>query len=237
MRVRHRQRLLLVVRHVDERDADVLLDALELDLELLAQLEVERAQRLVEQQHRRAGSRARARAPRAAAGRRRAGAACASPRARGRRARAPRRPAGAPRPSTRAGARARRRRCARRSGAGTARSSGRPCWSGAGTGGWPVTSSPSSSTVPSLGSSKPAIMRSVVVLPQPDGPSIVKNWPLRDVEVHAAHGGEVAEALGDRAQADARRSTPLGPPGSCCVRKLWPNRRHRKVRNAENTHP
>jgi hypothetical protein len=30
---------------------------------------------------------------------------------------------------------------------------------------------------PSVGRSKPAIMRSVVVLPQPDGPSIVKNSP------------------------------------------------------------
>ena len=49
--VGHRERLLLVVRHVDERDADVALDALELDLQLLAQLEVERAERLVEQQH------------------------------------------------------------------------------------------------------------------------------------------------------------------------------------------
>ena len=52
--VAHRQRLLLVVRHVDERDADLALDALELDLHLLAQLEVERAERLVEQQHARA---------------------------------------------------------------------------------------------------------------------------------------------------------------------------------------
>ena len=52
--VAHRQRLLLVVRHVDERDADLALDALELDLHLLAQLEVQRAERLVEQQHPRA---------------------------------------------------------------------------------------------------------------------------------------------------------------------------------------
>ena len=51
MRSRHRQRLLLVVRHEDERDADLALDLLELDLHLLAQLEVERAERLVEQQH------------------------------------------------------------------------------------------------------------------------------------------------------------------------------------------
>ena len=49
--VRHRQRLALVVRHVDEGDAEFLLQALELDLHFLAQLEVERAQRLIEQQH------------------------------------------------------------------------------------------------------------------------------------------------------------------------------------------
>ena len=53
-----------------------------------------------------------------------------------------------------------------------------------------------------------------------DGPSRVKNSPARDVEVHVAHGREVAEALGDAAQ--ARRSgalvaLPSGPPGSC-----WP---------------
>ena len=36
---------------VDERDPDLLLDGLELDLHLLAELEVERAERLVEQQH------------------------------------------------------------------------------------------------------------------------------------------------------------------------------------------
>ena len=39
------------MRDVDERDADRLLDVLELDLHLLAELQVERAQRLVEQQH------------------------------------------------------------------------------------------------------------------------------------------------------------------------------------------
>jgi hypothetical protein len=47
----HRQCLLLVVRHVDERDAHLLLDALELHLQLLAQLEIERPERLVEEQH------------------------------------------------------------------------------------------------------------------------------------------------------------------------------------------
>ena len=60
--VAHRERLFLVVGHVDERDADLALDALELELHRLAQLEVERAERLVEQQrarvvHERAGER------------------------------------------------------------------------------------------------------------------------------------------------------------------------------------
>ena len=51
--VGHGERLFLVVRDVQEGDAHLALDALQLDLHLLAQLEVERAQRLVEQQHRR----------------------------------------------------------------------------------------------------------------------------------------------------------------------------------------
>ena len=49
--IAHRQRLALVVGDEHERDADVALDRLQLDLHLLAQLEVERAERLVEQQH------------------------------------------------------------------------------------------------------------------------------------------------------------------------------------------
>ena len=49
--VAHRQRLLLVVGDEDEGDADLALHLLQLDLHLLAQLEVERAERLVEQQH------------------------------------------------------------------------------------------------------------------------------------------------------------------------------------------
>ena len=49
--VGHRQRLLLVVGDVDEGDPDLALDPLQLDLQPLAQLQVERAERLVEQQH------------------------------------------------------------------------------------------------------------------------------------------------------------------------------------------
>src|SRR3954454_19572782 len=40
-----------------------------------------------------------------------------------------------------------------------------------------VTSAPMSSTVPASGCSKPAMTRSVVVLPEPEGPSSVKNSP------------------------------------------------------------
>ena len=62
--VAHRERLLLVVGHVHERDPDLRLDALELDLELAAELEVQGAERLVEQQHVRAvGERAGERHP------------------------------------------------------------------------------------------------------------------------------------------------------------------------------
>ncbi len=51
--VAHRERLFLVVRDVDEGDLQVALQRLQEDLHLLAQLEVERAERLVEQEHRR----------------------------------------------------------------------------------------------------------------------------------------------------------------------------------------
>src|SRR6185437_11029555 len=44
-------------------------------------------------------------------------------------------------------------------------------------GGTPATSSPSSMICPLVGRSKPAIMRRVVVLPQPEGPRSVKNSP------------------------------------------------------------
>ena len=53
----------------------------------------------------------------------------------------------------------------------------------------------------------PAIIRSVVVLPEPDGPSIEKNSPSRDVEVDAGHRHDVAEALLDALEShgDGRR--------------------------------
>src|ERR1051326_3457507 len=45
-----------------------------------------------------------------------------------------------------------------------------------------VASSPSSRMLPSVGNSRPAIMRSVVVLPQPEGPSITKKVPSSTVK-------------------------------------------------------
>ncbi len=50
MRVDERHRLFLVVRHDHERDAELLLQVHQLELRVLAQLLVERAERLVEQQ-------------------------------------------------------------------------------------------------------------------------------------------------------------------------------------------
>ena len=52
--VAHGERFLLVVGDVDERDADLALQGAQLQLQLLAQLGVQRAERLVEQQHPRA---------------------------------------------------------------------------------------------------------------------------------------------------------------------------------------
>jgi hypothetical protein len=49
--VRHRHRLGLIVGDVDHGDPDLAMNALELNLHLLAQILVERAQRLVEQEH------------------------------------------------------------------------------------------------------------------------------------------------------------------------------------------
>src|ERR1700730_475492 len=48
-----------------------------------------------------------------------------------------------------------------------------------------VTSSSPSRMRPDVGNSRPAIMRSVVVLPQPEGPSRQKNSPLRTVNVES----------------------------------------------------
>ena len=78
-------------------------------------------------------------------------------------------------------------------------------------GGTVSTGSPSRKMRPSLGCSKPATIRSVVVFPQPDGPSSEKNSPCLDLEVEPAHRDRVAEALGHALEANCRR---LGRPSA-----------------------
>ena len=57
-------------------------------------------------------------------------------------------------------------------------------------------SRPSSRIAPPVGSTKPAIICRVVVLPQPDGPSSETNSPFSTAERQAIDGGVGAEALG-----------------------------------------
>ena len=65
----------------------------------------------------------------------------------------------------------------------------------------PETSSPSSSTLPEVGASNPAIIRRQVVLPGPGGPEHREELALADVEVDAVDGDHVAEPLDDRLEA------------------------------------
>src|SRR6187399_2899669 len=58
-----------------------------------------------------------------------------------------------------------------------------------------VTSSPPRKILPRVGSSRPAIMRSVVVLPQPEGPSRQKKSPSLTVKVESFTATKSANAL------------------------------------------
>ena len=71
--VGHGQGLLLVVGDIYKRDAHLLLDTLQLVLHILAQSQIQRAQRLVQQQNLGAVHQSAGRWPPAAAGRRKAG--------------------------------------------------------------------------------------------------------------------------------------------------------------------
>ena len=83
-----------------------------------------------------------------------------------------------------------------------------------------MTSRPSSSTSPSSGRSKPAISRSVVVLPEPDGPSSVKNSPCLDLEVDAVDRDDVAVGLAHALEAHGRGAALLGVEGPLLGRSL-----------------
>ena len=67
-----------------------------------------------------------------------------------------------------------------------------------------VTSRPSMRIVPSVGVSKPAIMRSVVVLPQPLGPEEGHELAALDREVEVLDHGLGAEGLLDAGQSEKR---------------------------------
>ena len=66
---------------------------------------------------------------------------------------------------------------------------------------------------PESGFSKPAIIRSVVVLPQPDAPEQREELARRDVEVDAVDGGHAVERLDQLMQPDGaarhRRDRPV----------------------------
>ncbi len=180
---------------VDEGDPDLALDLLQLDLQALAQLQVERAERLVEQQHlRQVDQRPRQRHPLLhAAGELRGPPVRLAAPARPAAARPP--PVRRSRPCRPSCASARRRRSSRRSCGGRARSSGRRCWSAACAAACPATFSPSIRTSPSVGCSKPAIIRSVVVLPQPLGPRKVKNSPCPSSSERSSTAVKVSKRL------------------------------------------
>src|SRR5678816_4033563 len=61
-----------------------------------------------------------------------------------------------------------------------------------------VTSSSPRKICPEVGSSRPAIMRSVVVLPQPEGPSRQKNSPSRTVKAESSTAVKSANSLRNR---------------------------------------
>ena len=70
---------------------------------------------------------------------------------------------------------------------------------------------PSSRICPEVGCSKPAIMRSVVVLPQPDGPSIEKNSPAGISEIDPVDGPHLREGLDEIDQLDFTTSHGHSP--------------------------
>ena len=199
--VAQRQRLVLVVGDDDERDADFALDRLQFDLHLFAQLEIQRAERLVEQQHPRPPDQgARQRHALTLAARQLLRVRCAWSVSR-----------------TMSSASAVRRR---RSALGTPRTfspystfcatvicgNSAYSWNTVLTSrrraGSAVTSAPPSLIVPAVGCSNPAIIRSTVVLPEPEGPRMANNSPSPTARSAPSTATSVAEDLSDADQLD-----------------------------------
>ena len=206
-------RLRLVVGHVDRRVAVFVVQAAHLEAHLLAQIGVEIGQRLVEQQRLRLDDqRARQRDALLLAARQLAGIAVGErlePRGGEDRARACGAIVVAIELAQLAG---RRRRSPPPSCAATARSSGRSstcCAARAAAcgAGEETTRSPTRIS-PADGSMKPAISRSVVVLPQPDGPSRQTSSPCSMRSDTSSTTAIVAVMLGQAAQLDRCHAFP-----------------------------
>ena len=88
-------------------------------------------------------------------------------------------------------------------------------------------SSPCRSTVPRSGISSPAIMRSSVVLPEPDGPSSATSSPVSMSQADVVERDEVAELLADVAKLDTHAAT-LAAMSSCVLRSPALTRRSRQ---------
>ena len=172
---------------------------------------VQRAERLVEEEDARVhreGARERDALPLAARELVRA------PRRRGRRAgraRGARPPSRRPRAAGRAGRAARTRRSRARSGGRRGRSPGRRSPRRASGRASSVTSSPERRTRPASGSSRPAMIRSTVDLPAPDGPSTAVIAPVGAVNDTSATAGGPSSV---KRRARFRTSTLIArPPG------------------------
>ena len=195
--VGHGERFFLVVGHVDEGDAELAVELLELELHLLSQLQVECAQRFVEQQHPRAvHERPRERHPLLLSA--------------GELPRAPLCEVAELHHVERLGDPGRPispwRHLRIRSPYSTFSrtlmwGNSAYCWNtvlkSRLKGGSGVIGTPSIRISPEVGCSNPAIMRRVVVLPEPLAPRKVRNSPGGDVERHVVDGGEGVEALGE----------------------------------------
>ena len=71
-------------------------------------------------------------------------------------------------------------------------------------------SCPAISIEPSSWVTNPAIIRRVVVLPEPDGPSSVMNSPRRTSRSMPSTAGTVAEQLAQAAERECRRTRAAG---------------------------
>ena len=95
--------------------------------------------------------------------------------------------------------------------------------------GMPSIGWPSTEIVPLVGWSKPAIIRSSVVLPQPDGPSSEKNSPSRMRQRGVVQRLERPVAPGDVGDLDHRPAVPVGQAMAAPVILVRRSARRRRI--------